>query len=90
MKNNEEKTKIAKEAKFATLGRALADYTMRGDSITLLVNETQTLRQIEQDSVGKETQFASLARQVGDAARSGREITTLLMRLVELRQREVG
>lgn len=88
--NAAEAEKIASETKFATLGRAIADYSNHGEPIQMLIDEVQNLRRIEQDSADKSTQFAALARQVGDAARVGRDTAPLVQQLRTLRIKEIG
>ena len=90
MKNAEEATKISREAKWAILGRAIADSSRMGENPAPLIHEAATLRQIEQDRRDKTTRFAGLARQVGDAARNGAEIAPLLLLLRDLRTAEIG
>ena len=90
MNNAEEATKIAREVKFATIGRAIADYTRNGDDVERLVNEAATLRHIEQEQADKTTRFAGLTRQVGDAVRGGAQLAPLLLQLSELRTKEIG
>jgi hypothetical protein len=89
MNNAEEATKINRETKWATLGRAIADYSRMGENPAALIDEAATLRQMEQDQTDKATRFAGLARQVGDAARNGAEMATLLL-LRDLRKAEIG
>jgi len=90
MASIEEQHHIAKEAAFTTLGRAIADFTIRGDSAAAAIEEACVRRRQEQDSADRDTQFSSLARQVGDAQRSGRDIAPLLAKLVKLRRAEIG
>jgi hypothetical protein len=90
MKNAEETIKISREAKWATLGRAMADYSRMGDNPAPLIHEAATLRQMEQERTDKTSRFAGLARQVGDAARNGAEIAPLLLLLRDLRTAEIG
>lgn len=90
MNNAEEATKIAKEARWATLGRALADAARTGKAHAPLVEQAITLRAIEQAQADKQTQFAALARQIGDAAKAGRSTADLLHAPVMLRQNELG
>ncbi len=90
MNNAEEATKMSREAKWAILGRAIADYSRMGENPAPLINEAATLRQMEQDRTDKATRFAGLARQVGDAARNGAEIAPLLLLLRDLRTAEIG
>ncbi len=86
----EEALREADDAKFATLGRALADATRSSRGYDHLVEQCAIHRRIEQDNADKNTLFAGLARQVGDAARVGRDLQPLLERLAELRRRELG
>jgi hypothetical protein len=90
MKNAEETIKISRESKWATLGRAIADYSMMGENPAALIHEAATLRQLEQERTDKAIRFAGLARQVGDAARNGAEMAPLLLLLRELRRVEIG
>jgi len=90
MKNEQEAIKISRETKWATLGRAIADYSRMGENPAALIDEAATLRQMEQDQTDKATRFAGLARQVGDAARNGAEMAPLLLRLRDLRRAEIG
>ena len=90
MKNAEEATKSSREAKWATLGRAIADYSRMGENPASLIDEAATLRQMEQERRDKTSRFAGLARQVGDAARNGAEIAPLLLLLRDLRRAEIG
>jgi hypothetical protein len=90
MNNAKEATKISPETKWATLGRAMADYSRMGQNPAPFINEAATLRQIELDRADKATRFAGLARQVGDAARNGAEIAPLLLLLRDLRTAEIG
>jgi hypothetical protein len=90
MNHAEEATKISRETKWATLGRAIADYSRMGENPAALIHEAATLRQMEQDRADKATRFAGLARQVGDAARNGAEIAPLLQLLRDLRTAEIG
>jgi hypothetical protein len=86
MNNLEESTKQSKEARWATIGRAIAD----GSNRDRWMQEAAILRRQEQDSADRETQFAALARQVGDAIRVGRDCSPLLDALCKLRQKEIG
>jgi hypothetical protein len=90
MKNAEEEIKISRESKWATLGRAIADYSMMGKNPAPLINEVAMLWQMEQERIDKTSRFAGLARQVGDAARNGAEIAPLLVLLRDLRRAEIG
>jgi hypothetical protein len=90
MNNAEEATKIAKDVRFAVLGRGIADVAMHGGSFRQLVAEAAMLRQQEQDSANKQTRFAAIARQIGDAARNGHNITPMVEMLTELRAMELG
>jgi hypothetical protein len=85
MLNLEESTKLGKEARWATIGRAIAD----GTDIVRWISEAAILRRQEQDKVGRETQFAAWARQVGDAVRSGADLTPLVVSLQALRKLEL-
>lgn len=85
----EESTKIARETKFATLGRAIADAHRNRDGTNMLVSQAMMLRRIEQDAADKMTAFAALTRQIGDAARNGKDLTALLERIAELRRHEL-
>jgi hypothetical protein len=86
----EEATKIAKETKFATLGRSIADAYATGTDTKRLITYAMELRYIEQQQIDKETAFAALTRQIGDAARNGKDIAALLDRIVALRRYEIG
>jgi len=90
MNHAEEATKIAKDVRFAVLGRGIADVARSGGSFRQLVAEAALLRQQEQDSANKQTRFAAIARQIGDAARGGHEIDALVEMLKELRAMELG
>jgi hypothetical protein len=90
MNNLEESTKIAKDVRFALLGRAIADRTAQGLDTSQERKEATILRRQEQDSARKATQFAALARQVGDAERNGKDIAELVAALIALRRTEVG
>ena len=90
MNNAEEATKSSRETKWATLGRAIADYSRMGENPARLIDEAATLRQMEQDRTDKTTCFAGLARQVGDAARNGADLAPLLLLLRDLRTAEIG
>ena len=90
MKNAVEVTKISREAKWAILGRAIADYSRMGENPAALIHEAATLRQMEQERIDKTSRFAALARQVGDAARIGAEMAPLLLLLRDLRKAEIG
>jgi xanthine dehydrogenase iron-sulfur cluster and FAD-binding subunit A len=83
-------TKISRETKWATLGRAIADSSRIGENPAPLILEAAILRQSEQEQRDKATRFAGLARQVGDAARNGAEIGPLLLLLRDLRTTEIG
>lgn len=87
----EEQTKIAKEAAFATLGRAIADAANGIDAgnLKLLVEDATVRRQAEQLSGTRTTKFAALTRQIGDATHSGQPIDALIDQLVELRSAEL-
>jgi hypothetical protein len=84
MNNIEESTKLAKETRWASIGRAIAD----GSSREKWMQEAAVLRRQEQDSADRETQFAALARQIGDALRVGRDTAELVGKLVALRTLE--
>jgi hypothetical protein len=90
MNNIEESIKLAKETKFAVLGRALADGIKRGENTSAIRQELQVIRLQEQESTSVETRFAALARQVGDADRNGKDASKLIAALVVLRRRELG
>ena len=49
MNNAEEVIKSSRESKWATLGRAMADYIRMGKNPAPLINEAATLRQLEQN-----------------------------------------
>lgn len=86
----EEATKIAKETKFAVLGRAIADAHATGAETKRLITQAMELRYIEQQQTDKQIAFAALTRQIGDAARNGKDLAALLDRIVELRRHEIG
>jgi hypothetical protein len=90
MNHAEEAIKSSRESKWATLGRAIADYSRMGENPAALINEAAILRQMEQERTDKATRFAGLARQVGDAARNGAEMAPLLQLLRDLRTAEIG
>lgn len=90
MNNIEESIKLAKETRWAVLGRTLADAASQGKPVTAHIAEAELLRRQEQDSADRETQFAALARQVGDAVRKGKDTQPLVAQLVALRRRELG
>jgi uncharacterized GH25 family protein len=86
----EESTKIASEAHWATLGRAIADELTRGGDAAALVEEATHRRYLEQQRADRETQFAALARQIGDAHRQHRELAPLIQKIRALRRAELG
>ena len=90
MRNLEESTKIATEAKFATLARALADAIECGDtSAQDAAVDEMTLRRAQEQASSKTTnQFAALARQIGDAKGAGKDTGELTAQVVRLRRRE--
>lgn len=90
MNNAEEATKIAREAKWATLGRAIADAARAGQSHARLDQNAATMRAVEQAQADKQTQFAALARQIGDALVQDRDTGPLVRKLMDLRARELG
>jgi hypothetical protein len=90
MNNAQETIKISREAKWATLGRAIADSSRMGENPAALIREAATLRRMEQERTDKASRFASLARQVGDAARNGAEMAPLIQLLRDLRRAEIG
>ena len=90
MNNAQETTKISRETKWATLGRAIADSSRMGENPAALIREAAALRQMEQERTDKAIRFAGLARQVGDAARNGAEMAPLLQLLRDLRRAEIG
>ena len=90
MNNAQETTKISREAKWAILGRTIADCIRMGENPAALIHEAATLRQMEQDRTDKASRFAGLARQVGDAARNGAEMAPLLLLLRDLKRAEIG
>jgi hypothetical protein len=85
-----EELKIAREAKWAALGREIADTATRQSNMTGLLTEARIMRQIEQSRADRQTRFAALARQVGDAAASGKPLAPLLQQLADLRALELG
>jgi hypothetical protein len=86
----EEASKIAREAKFAALGRAIADAAMAGAEVSRLTDEAERMRRHELEMIDKQTQFAALVRQVGDAHSKHRELADLLYKLIDLRRKELG
>jgi cell division inhibitor SulA len=86
----EEQTKISREAKFATLGRAIADAVLDGGSAAVLIREAALRRQQEYERGDRAARFAALARQVGDAFAQERDLKPLVGELVDLRRREIG
>ncbi len=90
MNHAEEATKIARETRFAVLGRAIADALRAGDPAQALIDEATLRRRQEQDSAAKEQRFAALARQIGDANRNGKDLGPLLARAAALRAAELG
>ncbi|MFZ1085462.1 MAG: hypothetical protein WAN35_10890 [Terracidiphilus sp.] len=86
MNNLEESTKQSREARWATIGRAIAD----GSNREKWMQEAAILRRQEQDSADRQTQFSALARQIGDALRAGRDCGPLLDLLCDLRHQELG
>jgi hypothetical protein len=91
----EEQTKIAKEAAFATLGRAIADAISGNGNLDKVLIEAASRRKQEQDGTARSTsghramQFAALTRQVGDALNVGNPVEELLKQLVDLRSAEL-
>jgi hypothetical protein len=85
-----EQTKIAKNTRFATLGRAAADAHNAGQDTSLLLNELATLRQAEHQVSDRQIAFAGLARQLGDAHAAGKDTAPLLERAAQLRSQELG
>lgn len=81
--------KIPNETKWATLGRAIADYSQQGRDIAELIEQAAILRKAEHAFSSRAVAFAALARQLGDAARSGRDTALLVARLCSLRRSEV-
>ena len=90
MNNAQETTKISREAKWAILGRAIADSSRMGENPARLIHEAAALRQMEQERTDKAIRFAGQARQVGDAARNGAEMAPLLLLLRDLKRAEIG
>jgi hypothetical protein len=86
----EEQTKISRETKFATLGRAIADRVLSGDDATEFIQEAAVRRYQEYERGDRSARFAALARQVGDAYVQKRDIQPLVEELRELRRREIG
>jgi len=84
-----EQTKIAKNTRFATLGRAVADAHRAGLDTKLLLAELATLRAQEHQVSDRQVAFAGLARQLGDAHSTGKETAELLARIAALRAVEV-
>ena len=85
-----EQTKTAKNTRFATIGRALADAHRAGHNTGLLVGELANLRRAEHQISDRQVAFAGLARQIGDAAGQGGDLADLLARLAELRRTELS
>lgn len=90
MNNAEEATKIAREAKWATLGRAIADAATAGQNHEAMRSAAAQMRAAEYALASKQTQFAALARQIGDAHSQGKDTAHLVAQLVALRNRELG
>ncbi|HXR39034.1 MAG TPA: hypothetical protein VN776_08075 [Terracidiphilus sp.] len=90
MRNIEESTKIAREARLATLGRAIADQITRSAPVMPLVQEAAILRASEQERASRETRFAGLVRQLGDAHNAGQDCKAIMAQLIDLRRAELG
>ncbi len=90
MNHAEEATKIAKNTRFAVIGRAIADAQLRGAPCMPMVQEAAILRAAEQSGASREVRFAGLTRQLGDAHRAGTDTGPLLKQLAELRRAELG
>lgn len=87
MQNLSEATKLPANARFATLGRALADSLMSNRNPELIICELARLRELEQQPA---EEMAGLARQIGDAARHGAPVPQeLLTRMMRVRSREL-
>ncbi len=89
MNNIEESIKIAKDVKFAVLGRAIADSASSPQGLAPLLREVTLLRRQEHEVTDKEVAFAGIARQIGDANRNGKDLAQLIARIVQLRRLEV-
>ena len=90
MNNNEEATKIPREARWAVLGRAIADAVHSGQPTTALVVTAAMLRRQEQENWSRTITFAAITRQIGDAARTGKEYDHYIAQLASLRWKELG
>ena len=86
----EEASKIVREAKFATLGRAIADAPENSDQLAWAINEATLRRSQEQANSDKLIEFAALARQIGDAHRQHKDLALLIQQIRELRRQELG
>lgn len=84
-----ERYKIAKETRWAVLGRTIADAASHGQTTTHLVREAQIMRAAEQATSDRNIQFAALVRQIGDAASVGRDVAPLVAQLIALRRHEL-
>lgn len=85
-----EQSKIAKNTRFATLGRAVADAHSTGRDTHMLMHELAQLRHQEEQVSDRQVAFAGLARQLGDAHYAGKDTAALLNRLCTLRDAELG
>jgi hypothetical protein len=85
MNNLEESTKLSRETRWATIGRAIAD----GQERDRYLLEAELLRKQEQQSAGYESGFAGLARQIGDARAKGKDVSDLVEQTKALRKGEL-
>lgn len=85
MSEEEEALRLSSEARWATIGRSIAD----GRNEQTWIEEAAMLRLHEQNSASRMMQFASLARQIGDAHHQHRDLSPLIRQIRELRSREL-
>jgi len=85
----EEQTKIAKEAAFAALGRAIADAAHSKSELKILLQDAAVRREQEQNGGTRSNEFAALVRQIGDAINNQKPIGELIEKLVDLRRAEL-
>jgi hypothetical protein len=85
----EEQTKIAKEAAFAALGRAIADAANSKSELKILLQDAAVRREQEQNGGTRSNEFAALVRQIGDAINNQKPIGELIEKLVDLRRAEL-
>jgi hypothetical protein len=82
--------KSAREAGFATLGRAIADAARSGGYAAGAIKDAANRRRAEHNAGDRATRFAALARQLGDAYEQGRDEQPLIDQLVALRNHEIS